>query len=166
MQLLTVEDTSGFMVEAAVDEKLSARLKVGTPVNMSIDSLNQTIKGKVSEVVPAIDPMSRTFVVKVTVSSTGLKTGLYARVRIPTGTRDALKVPVSSVVEKGQLTGVYAIDAKGIIAYRLVRTGKRFGSDVEILSGLNPGDKIIVSGTDKAIDGGMIAEQKAGTPEK
>jgi RND family efflux transporter MFP subunit len=166
MQLLTVEDTSGFLVEAAVDEKLSARLRVGTPVDISIDALNQTIKGKVSEAVPAIDPMSRTFIVKVTVSGTGLKTGLFARVRIPTGTRDALKVPVSSIVEKGQLTGVYAVDAKGIIAYRLVRTGKRFGSDVEILSGLNPGDKIVVSGTDKAIDGGMIAEQKAGTPEK
>jgi RND family efflux transporter MFP subunit len=79
MQLLTVEDTSGFLVEAAVDEKLSARLRVGTPVDISIDALNQTIKGKVSEAVPAIDPMSRTFIVKVTVSGTGLKTGLFAR---------------------------------------------------------------------------------------
>lgn len=166
MQLLTVEDTSAFLVETAVDEKLSASLRAGSSVDLIIDALNQTIKGKVSEVVPAIDPMSRTFIVKVAMSGTGLKTGLYAKVRIPTGSRNALAVPASAIVEKGQLTGVYAVDAKGIIAYRLVRTGKRFGSDLEILSGLNPGDKIIVSGTDKAIDGGMISEQKAGTPEK
>ncbi len=166
MQLLTVEDTSAFLVEAAVDEKLSSRLRAGTPVEVIIDALNQTSKGKVSEVVPAIDPMSRTFIVKVTVSGAGLKTGLYAKVMMPTGTRDALMAPVSAIVEKGQLSGVYTVDAKGIIAYRLVRTGKHFGGNIEILSGLNPGDKIIVSGADKAIDGGVIAEQKAGTPER
>ena len=166
MQLFTVEDTSAFLVEAAVDEKLSSRIKAGTPVELVIAALNQTAKGKVSEIVPAIDPMSRTFIVKVAVSGAGLKTGIYAKVMIPIGTRDALTVPVSSIVEKGQLSGVYAVDAKGIIAYRLVRTGKHFGSNLEILSGLNPGDKIIVSGADKAIDGGMISEQKAATPEK
>jgi RND family efflux transporter MFP subunit len=166
MQLFTVEDTSAFLVEAAVDEKLSSRIKAGTPVELVIAALNQTAKGKVSEIVPAIDPMSRTFIVKVAVSGAGLKTGIYAKVMIPIGTRDALTVPVSSIVEKGQLSGVYAVDAKGIIAYRLVRTGKHFGSNLEILSGLNPGDKIIVSGADKAIDGGMISGQKAATPEK
>jgi RND family efflux transporter MFP subunit len=166
MQLFTVEDTSAFLVEAAVDEKLSSRIKAGTPVELVIAALNQTAKGKVSEIVPAIDPMSRTFIVKVAVSGAGLKTGIYAKVMMPIGTRDALTVPVSSIVEKGQLSGVYAVDAKGIIAYRLVRTGKHFGSNLEILSGLNPGDKIIVSGADKAIDGGIISEQKAATPEK
>ena len=166
MQLFTVEDTSTFLVEAAVDEKLSSRIKAGTPVDLVIAALNQTIKGKVSEIVPAIDPMSRTFIVKVTVSGAGLKTGIYAKVMIPMGTRDALTVPVSSIVEKGQLSGVYAVDAKEIIAYRLVRIGKHFGSNLEILSGLNPGDKIIVSGADRAIDGGMISEQKTTTPEK
>ncbi len=166
MQLFTVEDTSAFLVEAAVDEKLSSRIKAGTPVELVIAALNQTAKGKVSEIVPAIDPMSRTFIVKVAVSAAGLKTGIYAKVMIPIGTRDALTVPVSSIVEKGQLSGVYTVDANGIIAYRLVRTGKHFGSNLEILSGLNPGDKIIVSGADKAIDGGMISEQKAATPEK
>jgi RND family efflux transporter MFP subunit len=166
MQLFTVEDTSAFLVEAAVDEKLSSRIKAGTPVDLVIAALNQTAKGKVSEIVPAIDPMSRTFIVKVAVSGTGLKTGLYAKVMIPIGTRDALTVPVSSIVEKGQLSGVYAVDAKGIIAYRLVRTGRHFGANLEILSGLNPGDKIIVSGAEKAIDSGIISEQKAGTLER
>ena len=166
MQLFTVEDTSAFLVEAAVDEKLSSRIQAGTPVDLVIAALNQAVKGKVAEIVPAIDPMSRTFIVKVTVSGAGLKTGIYAKVMIPIGKRDALTVPVSSIVEKGQLSGVYSVDAKGIIAYRLVRTGKHFGSNLEILAGLNPGDKIIVSGADKAIDGGMISEQKAATPEK
>jgi len=166
MQLLTVEDTSGFLVEAPVDEKLSAQLRAGSPVDVSIDALNRTIRGRVSEVVLAIDPMSRTFIIKVEVSGTGLKTGLYSKVRITTGTRDALTISLSSIVEKGQLNGVYVVDAKGIISYRLVRIGKQFGSNVEILSGLNPGDTIISSGMDNAVDGGIIAAQKPAATEK
>lgn len=166
VQLLTVEDTTAFLVEALVDEKLSARIKVGTPVYISFDALNRTVNGKVSEIVPAIDPTSRTFVVKASVNGTGLKSGLYAKVRILSGTREAVTVPSSSIVERGQLTGVFAVDAKGIIAYRLVRTGRTFGGNIEILSGLNTGDRIIVAGADKAVDGGVIAEQKAGVGEK
>ncbi len=158
MQLLTVEDTSAFLVEAAMDERLAAHIKPGIPVNVAIDSINRNMNGRISEVVPSIDPSTRTFVVKITVSGAGLKTGLYARVRIPTGRREALTVPASSIVEKGQLTGVYAVDAKGIVAYRLVRIGNNFGNSVEVLSGLVPGDRIIVAGLEKAVDGGIMTE--------
>ncbi|HMK59844.1 MAG TPA: efflux RND transporter periplasmic adaptor subunit [Dissulfurispiraceae bacterium] len=166
MQLMTVEDTSKFLVEVPVDERLSAKLKVGDPVDMSVDALDLNMKCKVSEVVPSVDPMSRTFIVKVATSGQGLRTGLYAKIRIPTGKKEALIVPISSIVEKGQLNGVYSVDAKGIISYRLVRMGKRFGSSVEIISGLNAGDKIIVAGTDKAIDGGVTESQKPSASEK
>jgi hypothetical protein len=107
--------------------------------------------------------MSRTFIVKVALSGTGLKSGLYAKVRLPTGSRDVLTIPATAVVEKGQLTGVYTIDPKGVISYRLVRLGKHFGSYIEILSGLNAGEQAIITGTDKAVDGGMIAEPNAET---
>jgi RND family efflux transporter MFP subunit len=160
MQLLMVEDTSAFLVEATVDEKLSARLKPGITADVVIDALGQNIKGKVSEVVPAIDPFTRSFLVKIAIIGEGrkaaLKTGLYAKVMIPTGTREALTVPAASIVEKGQLTGVYSVDPRGVISYRLVRTGKHYGSGIEILSGLVPGETIIVAGTDKAVDGGII----------
>ncbi len=158
MQLLTVEDISAFLVEAAVDERLAARIKPGIPVNVAIDSLDKNMNGRISEVVPSVDPSTRTFVVKITVSGAGLKTGLYARVRIPTGKREALTVPASSIVEKGQLTGVYAVDTKGIVTYRLVRIGKNFGNSVEVLSGLVPGERIIVAGVEKAVDGGIMTE--------
>jgi multidrug efflux pump subunit AcrA (membrane-fusion protein) len=114
------------------------------------------MNGQISEVVPSVDPSTRTFVVKITVSGAGLKTGLYARVRIPTGKREALTVPASSIVEKGQLTGVYAVDTKDIVSYRLLRIGKNFGDSVEVLSGLVPGDRIIVAGLERAVDGGIM----------
>jgi multidrug efflux pump subunit AcrA (membrane-fusion protein) len=80
-------------------------------------------------------------------------------VSIPIGIRQTLLVPKKTVVAKGQLTGVYTVDKNSIIVFRLVREGKSYGDRVEILSGLNPGDTVIVDGVEKAVDGGIISKQ-------
>ena len=159
MPLLTVEDNASFRIEVHADEKLSGRLKTGMEVSVYIESLNRELTGKVTEIVPSIDPMSRSFLVKISLRGEDLKNGYYARVTIPVGKRESLFVPKKAVVEKGQLSGVYAVDKSSVITYRLVRVGKTYGENVEILSGLNPGDAVIVDGVEKAIDGGVITAQ-------
>lgn len=154
--VLTVEDNSYFRIEANVDERLSGRLKIGMPVDVVIDSIGQEIKGRISEIVPAIDPMSRTFLIKIDLKMPSLKTGLYGKVLIPEGKKEAILVSKKSIVEKGQLVGVYVVDNKGVITYRLIKAGKNYGDQVEVLSGLNGGEKIIVDGMEKAVDGGII----------
>jgi RND family efflux transporter MFP subunit len=154
--LLTIEDISSFRVDLHVDEGLSGKLKLGMPVDIFIDSTGQQIKGNISELVPSVDPMSRTFIVKVDIGGTGLKSGLYARAKIPTGTKHSIIVPKAAIVEKGQLTGVYAVDEKGVVTYRLIRVGKQYDNNVEVLSGVNPKDKIITGGVDRAADGGIL----------
>ncbi|HEX8949532.1 MAG TPA: efflux RND transporter periplasmic adaptor subunit, partial [Dissulfurispiraceae bacterium] len=164
MPLLTVENNSAFTVEANLDESLSPKLRTGMAVDVMVDSIGRNINGRIAELVPSVDPMSRTFLVKVEIRdgirNSGLRSGLYAKVRIPTGRKEAIVVPEKAVVEKGQLTGVYAVDSQGIVAYRLVRTGKKYGDSVEILSGINPNDRIITDGISRAVDGGIIAGVK------
>ena len=65
-------------------------------------------------------------------------------------------MPKVAVVEKGQLAGVYAVDSQGIVTYRLVRTCTEHDSNWEILSGLKAGDRIIIQGVEKAVDGGVM----------
>jgi RND family efflux transporter MFP subunit len=156
MPLLVLEDTSSFRIEANADERLSARLKPGMPVEIVVESVVPKIEGRISEIVPAIDPMSRTFLIKVEMKASGLKSGLYAKLRIPVGTREALLVPKTAVLERGQLTGVYTVDDRSVITYRLVRTGKAYENAVEILSGINAKEKVITSGIEKAVDGGVL----------
>lgn len=156
MTILTVEDTSSFRIDAHVDEGLSGKIKTGMAVDVMIDAIGQQVKGRVSEIVPAIDPMSRSFLVKVDVKSSGLRSGLYAKVRIPVGEKETVLVPKTAVVEKGQLTGIYTVDEKGIAIYRLIRVGKSYGNNVEILSGINVNEKVITAGVEKAVDGGVI----------
>ncbi len=154
--ILTVEDNSYFRIEANVDERLSGKLKTGMPVDVIIDSIGQETKGRISEIIPAVDPMSRTFLIKVDMKMPSLKTGIYGRVLIPEGKKEAILVPQKAIVEKGQLVGVYVVDKQGVITYRLIKAGKKYGEQIEVLSGLNGGEKIIVDGVEKAIDGGII----------
>ena len=85
---------------------------------------------------------------------------MYAKVRIARGKKELLLVPRSAIVEKGQLTGVYAVDSQDVVTYRLVRTGKEHDGVLEILSGLKPNDRIIVGGMEKAVDGGILEKGK------
>jgi RND family efflux transporter MFP subunit len=156
MPLLTVEDTSSFRIEVNVDESLSGKLKAGMPVDVIIDSLSLRAGGRISEIVPSVDPLSRTFPVKVLPEAPGLKSGLYAKVRIPVGKKEAILLPRSAIIERGQLTGVYAVDDRRVLTYRLVRAGREYDGNVEILSGINPGDKVVTAGAERAVDGGLI----------
>jgi RND family efflux transporter MFP subunit len=160
MPLLTVESAEGFQAEIAVDESLSGKLKIGGPVLVSIEALNRQMTGKIMEILPGVDPLSRSFPVKVSLSGPGLRTGLYAKVRISRGKKELLMVPRSAIVEKGQLTGVYAVDSQDVVTYRLVRAGKEYDGRLEILSGLKLNDRIIVGGMEKAVDGGILEKGK------
>ncbi len=160
--LLTVEDTSLFKIEAWVDEGLMSKIRKGMTVKIFFDTQGENAEGVLSRVVPAVDPTSRTFLVEAELRGKSLRSGLYGRLSLPVGTRQALVVPRSAVVEKGSLTGVYSVDSEGIVSYRLIRKGKESGQGIEVLSGLRPGEKIIVKGVEKASDGGILKDEYRG----
>jgi RND family efflux transporter MFP subunit len=159
--LLTIEGTASLYVEGFVDEGLVGRLKKGMAVDVVIETEKRQIRGSIRDIVSTIDPRSRTFLVKIGLPpggfNKGLQSGLFARIRIPVGKKDVLLVPRSVLVQKGQLTGLYAVAPNGLVTYRLVRTGLNYPDGrVEILSGLVSGEQIITEGIQKAVDGGMI----------
>ncbi len=153
--ILTIESPSNQEIVANVDESYLKQVRVGQGVNLVVDG--KTLKTKITNVVPSVDPMTRTF--KIKLDTKGLNSGLYAKIQIPVGKKDAIAVAQAAIVQKGQLTGVYTVDENNIISYRLIKTGKNLGDKVEVISGLTDGDKIIVSGVENAIDGGEISEK-------
>jgi RND family efflux transporter MFP subunit len=157
--LLTVEDTAAFEIEIHVDESLSGKLAAGMPVDIVIDSIIQPIAGTIREMVPAVDPKSRTFRAKVAVPTEKMKSGLYARVMIPVGKKEVILLPETAILKRGQLTGAYKVNAEGVVVFALIKAGKQMGQDVEILSGIMPGDRVIIDGVEKAVDGGVIREE-------
>lgn len=156
--LLVLEDDSSYTLEADVDESIAGKIVIGTITEIRVDSLGKSIQGIITEVAPTIDPAARKLHIKIDVKGDGLKSGLYAQVKIPTNKKETIVVNKTAIVEKGQLTGVYVVDAGGLIVYRIVRMGKQYDKQVELLSGINVGEKIIVDGLEKVVDGGMVKE--------
>jgi multidrug efflux system membrane fusion protein len=158
MPLLTIENTSQFKVEAYVDEHLATKIKTGTKVFISLEDSGERIPGIVGEVNPAIDPGSRTYRIKIPLKKSGLKSGLYCKVFIPEGQEETILVPKKSVVERGQLSGVYVVDDHRVMIFRLIRTGKTYADKVEVLSGLKGAELIVLEGIERAVDGGMVKQ--------
>jgi RND family efflux transporter MFP subunit len=156
--LLTVEETSHYRLEASLPEEFLTKVKVGeeTPVS----TVRGAIQGHVAEVVPASDPASRTFLVKVDLPSGCLcQSGEYATALFPIDQTRMMSVPQSALVEHGELEGVYVANSHGAVEYRLVKTGKRAGARTEIISGLNEGDRVAVTQVEKLHDGIRVEAQ-------
>lgn len=142
--LLTVEETKNYRLEVPVAESQRKLIVPGLQVAVKIGSSNLEIAGKVEEIVPAADPSSRTVLVKISLPSTpSLQTGQYGTAYFPAGVREAIVLPVETLVQKGQLTGVYVLDAGSAARFRLIRTGKSYDQGIEILSGLELGETVV-----------------------
>ena len=160
MPLLVIEGGGNSYIEVSIDAGIGPAVKTGMPVDAEVDTIAGPLAGFIKEVFPAVDPGSRTFTAKIGFKNANPRSGLFARVRIPIGKKQAIVIPEHAVVRKGQLTGVYAVDDQGVVTYRLVRAGKAFAAGTEILSGLKANDRIVTSSIERVIDGGMISGEK------
>jgi RND family efflux transporter MFP subunit len=151
--LLEMEDSTALRLEADVPEAVVGRLKLGDQLPVRISALAQEREGVVSEIAPAADPNSRTFLVKLDLpSAPGLRAGQFGRVAMPVGETAALRVPASAVVQRGQVELVFVL-VDGRAQLRIVKTGKRLGAEVELVSGVTAGESIVVEPAAGLIDG-------------
>jgi RND family efflux transporter MFP subunit len=173
--LLVVEDPSRFRLETQVDESKIGAVKLGESVPVVIDELgDQPIEGKVTQIVPAADPASRTFTVKIdlpnpTLSSVvapdnggaplPIRSGLFGRARFPRGQREAIEIPKSAVLSRGQLQAVYIVGSDHLASLRYVTLGAASGDQIEVLSGLQNGDRIVAQPGDGELSGKQVEAQ-------
>jgi RND family efflux transporter MFP subunit len=160
MPLFTIEDTRSYRLEVSVDESDLRLVRIGQVSPVMIDALgNAKLSGKVVQIVPAADPASRSFLVKVELPADArFRSGLFGRARFPRGERSALLVPSTSLVERGQLQGVFVLDANQIAGLRYVTLGKSTGEQAEVLSGLQEGEKLVAApGGGRDLSGKRIA---------
>lgn len=143
MPIVTIEQAGAYRFEANVEEAMLAKIRPGMKATVELDAVGSPIQTTVAEIVPAMDPMSRSFTVKLNLpGSASIRSGLFGRARFPMGEKKALAVPLSALVEQGQVQKVYVAE-QGSARSRLVTTGLRRGANVEVLSGLNAGEKVI-----------------------
>jgi RND family efflux transporter MFP subunit len=172
--LVDIEDPSELQLEADVPEAIASTISQGARLAIRADSLDRNVIGTVSEIAPAADPNSRTFRVKLDLpelaapstnsqpqtlnaqSSHGLRSGQFARLVVPIGQRASLRVPASAILQRGQLEIAFVVvDQRAQL--RLVKTGKHTSTgDIEILSGLDSGESVVIAGGDLLRDGQRV----------
>jgi len=160
--IVVLEDTGRYRLEASVPETYLGTLKVGSRVRVVLGTPpGKEIPGTVSEVVPQVDPESRTFTAKVDLPAGGaLRTGMFGRVLFPTGKEDVLVVPQRAISRVGGYDALYTVTADNVARLVMVTTGKSFGDEVEILSGIEPGARVAISPLEKLVDGARVEVRK------
>lgn len=165
--LLSMEKSGEMEITSSVPENFIKYIHTGDSVNVDIKSLNTVIKGKVSELSTSAYLSGGQYAMKITLADqdkANLRAGMYAGIHIPekieNATTSTILINKSSVFNREQLTGVYVVDNENQAMLRWVRLGKEIGNQVEVLSGLNSNDKIIVNPSNELYNGKKVIVSK------
>ena len=154
--LLTIEQDGAMRLEASVDESRVPAVRLGQTVEVGVDALDRKVTGRVAEIIPSVDATSRTYIVKIDLPGVAeLRSGMFGRASFPLSARSVLTVPRTAVVERGQLQSVFVAE-KGTVRTRLVTLGERNKDVVEVLSGLNAGEKVVTPVPAELQDGAAV----------
>lgn len=148
MALLTLERPDQLQLAVSVPDALLGSLHVGQKVTAQVDTLpDKTFWSRISEITPVSDPTARAAVVKIDLpATTGLRSGGYGHITLPAAgpVQAGVMVPRMALLHQGELDEMYVLNAAGRAELRRVKTGTAAGNLVEILAGLNPGERYAV----------------------
>ena len=140
-----------------VSENDLATLKAGQDVEVTFDAFpGETFQGKVQRIYPTVDTATRTFEVEVRIANgqERLKPGMFARVSIDLGSRNNVVVPDRAVVKQTGSGNKYVYVLNGsTVSYKRVELGRRLDNAYELISGIEDGDTVVITGQSRLADG-------------
>lgn len=149
--LVSLYDPARLRVTAAVP---ASALLGQNPGQMQVEITGlagSPLTPRATELLPTVDPQSLTRQLRAELASdtVGVVPGQFARIRLPgnaaaLGAKPVLRVPLKAVVRRSEMVGVYVVNAKGKALLRQVRLGPVVGEEVEVLSGLEAGERVAV----------------------
>jgi RND family efflux transporter MFP subunit len=178
MPLFVVEDTSHYQLQVTLPADSLAFVKKGSVARVQLDSssertaseggrYNKALEGKVVEIEAGADPGSHTLGARIELPHDArVESGVFGRAYFAHGEKKALVVPQETVVGRGQLRGIYALDANRLVHWRVVTLGQSAGGQVEVLSGLADGDVVVVNPGAQELDGKKSARVQTESQEK
>jgi RND family efflux transporter MFP subunit len=159
--LLQIDRDGPLQLYTSVDESLIGSVRLGMKVPVSTDGMSAAkAMATVAQIVPAADPSSRSFLVKLELpASQQLRAGMYATANFPGAVRSVIVAPASAVVMRGSLPCVFALDSEGVAQLRYVTLGNPHGDQVEVLSGVAAGETLVNHPGDRDLAGKRIEAQ-------
>lgn len=158
LPLLALESTQHLRAEGTIPERTAAALRIGDPLGVVLDESATPVAGRIEELSAAADVVSRSLLVKVALPASVARSGQFVRLQVVAGEHTALLVPAAAVSNYGQMEWVFVIENNRAVL-RLVKTGRADGERIEILSGLNAGERIVVAPPSDLRDGAPVTPQ-------
>ena len=151
-------------VDALVSDVVLLNIKTGESATITGPN-GATEKGRVRIVAPTVDARTRLGTVRITLDAkTLLKPGMFARVELATAPSVSLAVPLKSLVWRQSRAGVFKVDEAGRVAFAEVSTGRKTSDYVEIRSGLQTGENVVVEGAGLLKDGDAVRVEIVSVP--
>jgi RND family efflux transporter MFP subunit len=156
--ILTVMQINPVKLKINVSESYYSKISVGMTVDVNFDVFgSEVFQGKVKLIYPTIDDVTRTFTVEVALNNRDnrVRPGMFGRVTVNFGVENRVVVPDQAIVKQpgsGEHF-VYLYNENGTVTYQRIELGKRFDTEYEILSGIDPNRKIVVAGQARLADG-------------
>lgn len=158
--LLQIDSAGALQFQTTVDESAIAAIRVGMKIPVRLDAVSSVVRGRVAQIVPAADPASHTFLVKIDLPpSKEFRAGMSGSTEVAIGTRQVIVVPRSAVVVRGSLPCVYVLDSSSIAQLRYLTLGNEQGALIEVLSGISAGEKLVDDPADRDLAGKRIEIQ-------
>lgn len=160
--VLTIEQTNPVKILCNVSEIHFKDVKKGQAVDITLDAYEGDVfTGKVTIVYPSVDVTTHTFPVEVTITNPGQKVrpGMFARAKLSFGSENHVVIPDEALVKQIGAGDryVYVYDAqKQTVSYNKVELGKHLGDKYEIISGVNPGDQVVIAGQARLNNGKKV----------
>ena len=140
-----------------VTESDLSKLKAGMPVSVAFDAFpDETFEGRISRIHPTVDTATRTFRTEIAIANNSERIipGMFARVSVNLGERSNVVVPDRAIVKQTGSGNRYVyILHNGTVSFERVELGRRLGDAYELLSGVNSGDTVVISGQSRLADG-------------
>lgn len=148
--ILAIHDPSQLELHASVRESLASHVHLGQKLRVTVDAAHVDTEATVREIVPRSEAASRSVLVKVTLPEQPRSAdvedqpyiGMFGRLQIPVGQLNRVVVAAIAVQRIGQLDLVDVVSEEDLLERRYVRLGDRFGTNIEILSGLRVGERV------------------------
>ena len=150
--LVNLEDTSLIYCDVDIPEIFVPFIKIGLPVNIKFSGYkNKVYTGEVDSFASRISEDTRSLATRIKMdnSSGEILPGSFLEISIKYDVRESLGIPDTSTIVEGENVFIYKVNDKNKTMKTKIRTGDRYLGFVEVLGGLNIGDKIVAEGTKK-----------------
>ncbi len=164
LPVVTVAQSDLLRLRIPVPESLASKVRIGDSADVKVQATGEHFTGKVTRFTDALDPATRTMQVEIDVPNQNyrLQPGMYAYVNLLANSRpDALTIPVTAILRSDNKTSVLVLDSQDRVHVRRVDLGVESPNRVEVLGGLNEGERVIVGNLGAYQEGQVVKPRPA-----